>query len=140
MSKIINPSELPPPRGFSHAIKTGNTVYLAGQIGAGMTIPEQFDNAAKNLLIALESAGGKPNHLVSMQVFVTDVPTYGKHLPELAEVWQRHFGSHYPAMGLFGVTALFEPNAMVELMGVAVIPRKRRTSTRDQRSRTAARR
>jgi enamine deaminase RidA (YjgF/YER057c/UK114 family) len=106
-------------------VKTGNTVHLAGQIGAGMTIPEQFDNAAKNLLIALKAAGGKPEHIVSLQIFVTDVPTYGEHLPELAEVWRRHFGTHYPAMGLFGVTALFEPNAMVELMGVAVIPRKR---------------
>jgi enamine deaminase RidA (YjgF/YER057c/UK114 family) len=125
VSKIINTKELPPPRGFSHAVKTGNTVYLAGQIGAGMTIPEQFDNAAKNLLLALNAAGGGARHLVSMQIFVTDVPTYGKNLKELAEVWQRHFGNHYPAMGLFGVTALFEPNAMVELMGVAVIPRKR---------------
>ncbi len=125
MSKIINVKELPPPRGFSHAVKSGNTVYLAGQIGAGMTIPEQFDNAAKNLLIALKAAGGRPKDLVSMQIFVTDVPTYGQHLPELAEVWHRHFGTHYPAMGLFGVTALFEPNAMVELMGVAVIPRRR---------------
>lgn len=125
MSKIINVKELPPPRGFSHVVKSGNTVYLAGQIGAGMTIPEQFDNAAKNLLIALKAAGGRPKDLVSMQIFVTDVPTYGQHLPELAEVWRRHFGTHYPAMGLFGVTALFEPNAMVELMGVAVIPRRR---------------
>jgi enamine deaminase RidA (YjgF/YER057c/UK114 family) len=125
MSKIINPSQLPPPRGFSHAVKTGNTVYLAGQIGGGMTIPEQFDNAAKNLLLVLKEAGGKPKDLVSMQIFCTDIPTYGQHLVELAEVWQRHFGKHYPAMGLFGVTALFEPNAMVELMGVAVIPRKR---------------
>lgn len=125
MGKVINAPELPEPRGFSHAVKTGNTVYLAGQIGAGSTIPEQFDNAAKNLLIALKAAGGKAQDLVSMQIFVTDVPTYGTHLPELQRVWQRHFGKHYPAMGLFGATALFEPNAMVELMGVAVIPRSR---------------
>ena len=125
MSKIINPPELPEPRGFSHAVKQGNTVYLAGQIGAGTTIAEQFDNAAKNLLIALSAAGGKPEHIVSMQIFVTDVPSYGEQLPQLARVWRRHFGTHYPAMGLFGVTALFEPTAMVEIMGVAVIPRKR---------------
>lgn len=125
MSQIINAPELPPPRGFSHAIKTGDTVYLAGQIGGGTTIPEQFDNAAKNLLLALKAAGGEAKHIVSMQIFVTDVPTYGEHLKELAEVWQRRFGNHYPTMGLFGVTALFEPAAIVELMGVAVIPRKR---------------
>ena len=34
---------------------------------------------------------------------------------------QRHFGKHYPAMALFGVTGLFDPAAMVELVGVAVV-------------------
>ena len=38
------------------------------------------------------------------------------------EAWRKHFGRHYPAMGLFGVTELFEPDALVELMGVAVLP------------------
>ena len=37
-------------------------------------------------------------------------------------MWRKHFGRHYPAMGLFGVTELFEPEAQVELMGVAVLP------------------
>jgi enamine deaminase RidA (YjgF/YER057c/UK114 family) len=36
-------------------------------------------------------------------------------------VWGRHFGRHYPAMGLFGVTELADPDAVVELMGIAVI-------------------
>jgi enamine deaminase RidA (YjgF/YER057c/UK114 family) len=125
MSKAINAPELPEPRGFSHAVKAGNTVYLAGQIGSGSSIPEQFENAVKNLLLALKAAGGKAEHLVSVQIFVKDVPTYGEHLDEIGHAWQRHFGKHYPAMGLFGATALFEPNAMLELMGVAVIPRSR---------------
>jgi len=42
-------------------------------------------------------------------------------LSEIGKAWQRHFGKHYPAMGLFGVAALFSPELMVELMGVAVI-------------------
>ena len=40
---------------------------------------------------------------------------------ELGEVWRRHFGRRYPAMALIGVSALFEPEARVELMGVAVL-------------------
>jgi enamine deaminase RidA (YjgF/YER057c/UK114 family) len=56
-----------------------------------------------------------------LQVFVVDVPAYRAALSEIGKAWQRHFGKHYPAMGLFGVAALFSPELMVELMGVAVI-------------------
>ena len=121
MNRTVNPDELPPPRGFSHAILAGNAVYLAGQIGEGETISEQFDAAAANLIVALSAAGGDAADLVSLQVFVTDVAAYKAALPELGRVWRRHFGTHYPAMGLFGVTELFEPDAMVELMGIAVL-------------------
>lgn len=121
MNRIVNPPELPAPRGFSHAVVAGNTVYLAGQIGSGETIAEQFDGAAGNLVVALGAAGGVVDDLVSLQVFVTDVAAYKESLPELGRVWRKHFGTHYPAMGLFGVTGLFEPWAMVELMGTAVL-------------------
>jgi enamine deaminase RidA (YjgF/YER057c/UK114 family) len=54
-------------------------------------------------------------------VFVTDVSEYKRSLRELGGVWRRRFGRHYPAMGLFGVTELFDVEAKVELMGVAVL-------------------
>ncbi len=54
-------------------------------------------------------------------MFVTSVSEYRASLRELGQVWRRHFGRRYPAIGLFGVTELFEPGAKVELMGVAVI-------------------
>jgi enamine deaminase RidA (YjgF/YER057c/UK114 family) len=124
--RIVNPPELgppTPPSGFSHAVvSSGTTVHLGGQIGAGGTLVEQFDRAAARLVIALRAAGGEPDDLASLQVFVTDVAAYKDSLPALGRVWRRHFGRHYPAMGLFGVTGLFEPDAQVELMGVAVLP------------------
>ncbi len=58
---------------------------------------------------------------MSLQIFVTSVDEYRDALSELGGVWRRHFGRRYPAMGLFGVTELFEPAAKVELMGVAVL-------------------
>jgi len=121
--RIVNAPELGEPRGFSHAVVgTGTTVYLAGQIGSGATFVEQFDNAARNLVLALRAAGGEPDDLVSLQVFVTDVGAYKESRNELGPVWRKHFGRHYPAMGMFGVSELFETNALVELMGVAVLP------------------
>ncbi len=122
MNNAINPPELPTPSGFSHAVKAGNAVYLAGQIGAGETLAEQFDNAVGSLLVALRAAGGNADDLVSLQVFVTDVGEYKAAMRDLGQVWRKHFGRWFPAMGLFGVSELFDPRAKVELMGVAVIP------------------
>ena len=121
MNRIVNPPELPKPSGFSHAVVAGNTVYLAGQVGDGETLVDQFDGALGNLVTALRSAGGDVTDLVSLQVFVVDVPAYRAASPEIGKAWQRHFGKHYPAMGLFGVRELFSPELKVELMGVAVI-------------------
>lgn len=128
-SELINSRELAPAVGFSHAVRTGaGTVYLAGQTAqgpdgtiVGETIAEQFDVAAGNLMTALRAAGGGPDDVVSLQVFVTSVADYRASLSELAPVWRGHFGRRYPAIGLFGVSELFDPEAKVELMGVAVL-------------------
>ena len=60
--------------------------------------------------------------LVSLQVFVTDLAAYRASMRELGSVWRAHFGRRYPAMAVLGVTELFDPKALVELVGVAVIP------------------
>lgn len=119
---IVNPPELPEPVGFSHAVVAGRTVYLGGQIGEGTSLLAQFDSAAGRIVTALRAAGAEPDHLVSLVVYTTDVEEYRAATRELGEVWRRHFGRRYPALALVGVSALFEPDAKVELMGVAVLP------------------
>jgi enamine deaminase RidA (YjgF/YER057c/UK114 family) len=130
VSELVNSPDLAPATGFSHAVIAGDTVYLAGQTAqdkdgsiVGETMVEQFDQAAGNLMTALRAAGGEADDLVSLQVFVTAVSEYKDSLSELGPVWRRHFGRRYPAMGLFGVTELFDAAAKVELMGVAVLSR-----------------
>ena len=128
--RIVTADDLAAPVGYAHAVVAeGRTVHLGGQTAmdregriTGESVVEQFDLAASNLLAALRAAGGRPEDLVSLQVFVTDVEAYRASLKQLGEVYRRHFGRHYPAMGLFGVSALFDPRAKVELMGVAVLP------------------
>jgi len=128
---ILNPEGLPPPKGFAHAVVAapGRMVYLGGQAGhkgdgtlAGESLLDQFDQACRSVVQALAAAGGSPEHLVSMQIFVTDPEDYRSNLREIGHVYREHFGHHYPAMGLFGVTELFDPTAKVELMCVAVVP------------------
>ena len=105
----------------------GRAVYLAGQTAQQAdgklvdgTMVEQFDVAAANVVKALNAAGAKPQDLVSMQIFVTDINEYRQSSEAIGEAYRRHFGSHYPAMALLEVRRLFDPQAKVELMCVAV--------------------
>ena len=122
--RIVDVPGLPEPVGYAHAVVAapGRTVYLGGQIGGGETVVEQFDAAAANLVAALRAAGGEPDDLVALVVYTTDLDEYRASLSDLGEVWRHHFGRRYPAMALVGVSALLNPLARVELMGVAVVP------------------
>src|SRR2546426_73547 len=82
----------------------------------------ELDAACANVATALGAAGGEPEDLVSMQIFVTEIDEYTSRREEVGAAWRRHFGPHYPAAGLFGVTRLVDPAAKVELMAIAVVP------------------
>lgn len=122
--RIVNPESLAPPAGFAHAVVAapGRTVYLGGQIGEGSTMSAQFAAAARNVVTALRAAGAQPEHLVSLTIFVTDVEDYRRSSSPIGAAYRKNFGKHYPAMALFEVSRLFEPDALVELVGVAVVP------------------
>ena len=127
----INPPELAPPTGFSHAVTaTGGTlVFLAGQtaLDAGGRVVQadvvgQFDRALANLLAALAAAGGSPEHLARMTVYATDPEDYRVRAAEIGRVWRDRAGRDYPAMALVGVVRLWDTEALVELEGIAVLP------------------
>ncbi|MEV6651436.1 RidA family protein [Streptomyces sp. NPDC051219] len=127
----INPAELSPPTGFSHAVTaTGSRlVFLAGQTAldrdgkvTGETLPAQFETALTNLLTALRVAGGTPAALARVTVYATDVAAYRAHASELGAIWRRLAGRDYPAMAVIGAARLWDEQAMVELDGFAVLP------------------
>jgi enamine deaminase RidA (YjgF/YER057c/UK114 family) len=103
-------------------------VYLAGQAGHRADgsidddLVDQFDQACANVADALSAAGGGPEHLVSIQIFVTDAEAYRQALIPIGVGWRRHLGGRYPAVSLFEVGGLFDPKAQVELVAVAVVP------------------
>jgi enamine deaminase RidA (YjgF/YER057c/UK114 family) len=128
--EIVTAPGLAPPAGYAHAVVAapGRSVHLGGQTAQaadgtiqGVTIVEQFDLAARNLIAALRAAGGEPDDLVSVQVFVTNLAAYRLSMRALGSVWRQHFGRRYPAMAVIGITELFDPRALVELVGVAVL-------------------
>ncbi|MDQ1743773.1 MAG: hypothetical protein QOE23_2112 [Pseudonocardiales bacterium] len=135
----INPDSLGRPSGFSHAVRATDTVrvYLAGQTAldksgaiVGTGVVEQFEQALSNLLTALAAAGGAPEHLATVTVFIVDVADYRAHAREIGAVWRRLAGTEYPAMAGIGIARLWDDDALVEVQAVAEIPRGA-----DQRSR-----
>lgn len=126
----INPPELGTPQGFSHAVVgSGSVVFLAGQtslnaegviIGDGVV--EQFEIALTSLLTALRAAGGEPEHLASLTIYIVDMEDYKAHAREIGAVWRRLIGRHYPAMAGIGVARLWDAEALVEVQGFAVLP------------------
>jgi enamine deaminase RidA (YjgF/YER057c/UK114 family) len=126
----VNPPALAAPSGFSHAVvATGATVHLAGQTAldasgriVGDGVVAQFEQALGNLLTALEAAGGSPEHLAAMTVYIVDMDDYKAHAREIGRVWKRLVGTDYPAMAGIGVSRLWDAEALVEVQGTAVLP------------------
>lgn len=126
----MNPPELGPPAGFSHAVVArGTTVFLAGQTAldagghvVGSGVVEQFERALANLLAALAAAGGSPSDLASLTVYIVDMDDYRAHSREIGAVWKRLVGREYPAMAGIGVARLWDTDALVEVQGFAVLP------------------
>ena len=128
----INPVSLAEPSGFSHGTLSGNTLHLAGQTALDKDmrivpggIVEQFRQAFSNVLATLREAGGVPEDLVSITIYLTDIPDYKAHGREIGRVWRELAGPVYPAMAGIGTTGLWQPEAMIEILGVAVIPDER---------------
>jgi enamine deaminase RidA (YjgF/YER057c/UK114 family) len=129
--QFLNPEGMSPPVGFSHVAVAapGRLVFLAGQTAhqadgtlAGSTMAEQFAAAAANVAEALSAAGATPADVVSMQIFTPDVEAYRSETKAIGAAYREIFGPHYPPMALFGVTRLYDPVALVELVVTAVIP------------------
>lgn len=125
----VNPRDLAAPRGFSHAVVGhGTVVFLAGQTAldssgciVGETLPEQFRQALTNLLVALRAAGGGPDGLASITVYITDVEDYKAQAREIGGIWRELVGRDYPAMAGIGISRLWDVEAKVEIQGFAVI-------------------
>ncbi len=126
--KTINPASLPKPSGYAHGILAGNTVYLGGQTALDQDmqivpggIVAQFKQAFSNVLTTLAEAGGAPEDLVSVTIYLTDVDDYMANGREIGRLWREMAGSEYPAMAGIGVSRLWQKEALIEIQGVAVI-------------------
>ena len=132
MSKTpINPKELAPPIGFAHAwlVESGEqrTLYLAGQCGSDSTgailahgdLVSQLNQAMANISMVLRDAKMEFSDVVQLNFFVRNRDDYASARHEFGKVWREHCGKHFPAMAMFGVTDLFDTDALIEIQGIA---------------------
>jgi enamine deaminase RidA (YjgF/YER057c/UK114 family) len=130
--RVINPRELPAPRGFNHGIEVrgGRLLFLAGQDASGPDgvivaagdLVGQLEQVLRNLSAVVRAAGGQPQDIVKLNIYVTDRDAYLANLKPLGQVFRATFGAYYPAMALFQVAGLFQDAALIELEGIAVLP------------------
>lgn len=125
---FVNPAELGAGRGFSHGVLApagARVLFVAGQTAPG---PEgfvaQFAAALDRVLAVVRAAGGGPEDVARMTVWVTDMAAYRASLQPIGEQWRERMGRHYPAMALVEVTSLVDPAAIVEIEATAVIPQE----------------
>ena len=129
MLTILQPPSWPRPKGYANAMMgTGTFVLISGQIGWDTEgkfadgLVGQIDQALRNILTILAEAKAGPEHIARLVWYVTDIAEYRAAGKELGSVWRAVMGRNYPAMAVIGVTALVEPQALVEIEAVAILP------------------
>ncbi|HEY8379361.1 MAG TPA: RidA family protein [Nannocystis sp.] len=129
-ARVILPEGWKRPRGYSNGMAArGELLAIAGQIGwdereelVSDEFTPQFRQALSNVLAVVAAAGGRPEHVISLTVYVTDKREYIAELGAVGAAYRALMGRHYPAMALVEVAALLEPRAKVEIQGLAVLP------------------
>ena len=128
MLTVLHPPQWPRPKGYSSAMMgTGTFVLLSGQVGwdAGGKFADGFvgqtEQALRNILTVLAEAKAGPAHIARMTWYVTDLDAYRASTKELGPVWRAVMGRNFPAMSVIGVSALVEPQALVEIEAIAIL-------------------
>src|SRR5262245_11654612 len=130
--KLINPESLGAPSGYSNGVladAAGKLLFIAGQIAWDQNrnivsddFVEQFDQALANVITVLKAAGGEPNNVVRVVIYLTNKLEYSAQMRAVGERYRKHMGRHFPAMVMVQVAALLDDAAKVEIEAMAVLP------------------
>ena len=129
----LQPPGWPRPKGYSNGVLVHGCrmVVLAGQVGwdetekivPGGLVP-QFERALRNVLAVVSAAGGKPEHVVQLRLYLTDKQAYLSQQREIGAAYRALMGRHFPCMTAVVVAGLVEEGAMIEIEGLAVLPER----------------
>ena len=129
MHKIIQPDGWKPAKGYANGVLAeGARLYVGGQIGWNRNqvferrdFIGQMEQALRNVVEIVESAGGTSSDIVRLTWYVTDKKEYLARQKEVGEAYRRVMGKHFPAMTMIVVSGLIEDEALVEIEATAVI-------------------
>lgn len=125
---VVNPPALGEAKGYANGIvASGRLLFVAGQVGwdkdhkFDQGFAAQFDRALANVLEVVLAAGGKPESIARMTMYVVDKQQYRAATKEIGRAWRARLGKWYPAMTLVEVKSLLENDALLELEATAVL-------------------
>ena len=114
----------PPPEPYSHAIRAGNTLYLAGQVAfdrngdiVGDTVEKQARQVWRNIRDILEAAGSSIADVVKVTYIMQYIREIAEEFPVREEVFE---GRPYPAVTAMQAAALGLPGLKMEVDVIAV--------------------
>jgi len=129
--EFVNPEALGAPSGWNNGVlapANGRLLFIAGQAGWETDLPgtppgfvEQFARALDRVLAIVREAGGSPEDLARLTIYVTDLSTYAASRKALGALWRERLGRHYPAVAMLEVKGLVDRGAVVEMEATAVI-------------------
>jgi reactive intermediate/imine deaminase len=131
LRRVRPPASADAPR-YSHAVvvESGTLVFVSGQVaydaqrrvvGKG-DMRAQTRQVLENLKAVLADAGTDLAHVVRLNAYLTDMSQLEGH----REVRKEYFGdfANAPASTLVGVSRLVDPDLLLEVEAVAVVPAK----------------
>lgn len=129
--RLINPESLGAPRGYSNGVLSNpgaRILFIAGQIAwneqqqiVNDDLVAQFDRALANVIAVVSEAGGRPETIARLIIYVTDKNEYRDRMKEIGARYRARMGSHFPAMVLVEVKSLLDDAAKIEIEGTAVL-------------------
>ena len=127
-SRAILPEGWPQPRGYANGmVAEGRVLVTGGLVGwdAQGVFAKDFIGQLRqtfiNIRAVVEAGGGRVEDIVRLTWYVTDIATYRASLKEMGPAYREVFGRHFPAMAVVAVTALVEPEALLEIEATAVV-------------------
>ena len=131
--ETVRPAGWKDPKGYENGVLVDGAarlLFVAGQIawnadqelvGAGDFVA-QFRQALENVVSVVRQAGGAPEHVVDLTIYVTDKDVYAAAARAVGAAYREVMGRHFPAMALVQVAGLLEDGAMVEIQARAALP------------------
>ncbi len=123
--QVIRPTTVHPVTAYSHAIRNGNLLHIAGQVardGQGNLVGKgdvaaQAEQVFANLKAVVEAAGGTMAHIAKITTFTTSLA----YRPIIADVRARYFPADPPASTFLVISSLADPAYLLEVDAVAVL-------------------